>query len=36
MKGGFTPSEHRPLVKDVDEEPPSGIFIYSSVVGVLI
>ena len=36
MKGDFTPSEQRPLVKDSDGEPPIGVFSYSSVFGMLI
>ena len=26
MKGDFTPSEQRPLVKDADGKPPIGVF----------
>ena len=36
VKGKFTPSEQSPLVKDADGEPPSGMFSYSSVVGMLL
>ncbi len=36
VKGKFTPSEARPLVKDKDGEEASGTFSYSSVVGMLL
>ena len=36
VKGKFTPSKQRPLVEDSDGERPSGMFSYSSVVGVII
>ena len=36
VKGTFTPSEHMPLEKDADGEPPSGMFSYISVVGILL
>ena len=36
VKGKCTPSEQRPLVKYSYGEPPSGIFRYSSVGGILI
>ena len=36
VKGDFTPSEQRPLVKDANGEPPSGIFSYISVVEMLL
>ena len=36
MKSKFTPSEQRPLVKDANGEPPSRMFIYSSVVDMLL
>ena len=36
VKDKFTPSEKRPLVKDADGEPPSDMFRYISVVGMLI
>ena len=36
VKGNFTPSKQRPLVKDADGKPPSGMFRYSSVVGMII
>jgi hypothetical protein len=35
-KGKFTPSESKPLVKDVTGELASGAFSYSSVVGMLL
>ena len=35
-KGKFTSSQHMPLVKDAYGEPPSGIFIYIRVVGMLL
>jgi hypothetical protein len=35
-KGKFTPSESKPLVKDVNGELASGAFSYSSVVGMLL
>ena len=36
LKGKFTPSEYKPLVKDNNGEPESGMFIYSSAVGMLL
>ena len=36
VKGGFTPSEQRPLIKDSYGEPTSGMFSYSSIVGMLL
>ena len=36
VKGKFTPSEANPLPKDADGEPASGMFSYSSVVGMLL
>ena len=36
MKGKHTPSESKPLIKDLDGEPASGAFSYSSVVGMLL
>ena len=36
MKVKFKPSEKRPLVKDAGIEPPSGMLIYSSVVGMIL
>ena len=36
VKGKFTPSEQRTLVKDADGEPPSGMFRYIVVVGMLL
>ena len=36
MKGKFIPSEQRPLVKDAYGEPSSGMFIYSSIVGIIL
>ena len=35
-KGKFTPSEQRPLVNNVNGEPPSGMFSYGSVVGMIL
>ncbi len=35
-KGKFTPSESKPLVKDVNGDVASGAFSYSSVVGMLL
>ena len=35
-KGEFTPSETKLLVKDDNGEPASGVFRYSSVLGVLL
>ncbi len=35
-KGKFTPSESKPLVKDVNGALASGAFGYSSVVGILL
>jgi hypothetical protein len=35
-KGKYTPSESKPLIKDLDGEPASGAFSYSSVVGMLL
>ena len=36
VKDKFTPSEKRPLVKYTDGEPPSGMFIYGIIVGVIL
>ena len=36
VKGKFTPSEQRPLVKDAYGEPPSGMFSNSRVVCMLL
>ena len=36
VKGNFTPSEQRPLVKDADGELPSEMFSYSRIFGMLI
>ena len=36
VKGKHTPSESRPLIKDLDGEPASGAFSYSSIVGMLL
>ena len=36
VKGGITPSEQRHLFKDTNDKPPSGIFSYSSVFGIII
>ena len=36
VKGKFTPSEERPLVKDADGELPSEMFSYSRIFGMLI
>ena len=36
VKGKYTPSEAKPLVKDEDGEEASGTFSYSSVVGMLL
>ncbi len=36
VKGKFTPSESKPLVKNLDGEAASGAFSYSSVVGRLL
>ena len=36
VKGKYTPSEAKPLVKDEDGEESSGTFSYSSVVGMLL
>ena len=36
VKGKFTPSEQRPLVKDANGEHPSGVFNYTSVVGMIL
>ncbi len=35
-KGKFTPSESKPLVKDVNGDLASGAFSYSSIVGMLL
>ena len=35
-KGKFTPSESKPLFKDVNRELASGAFSYSSIVGMLL
>ena len=36
IKGKFTPSEQKPLVKYSNDKYRSGMFSYSSVVGVLL
>ena len=36
VKGKYTPSESKPLIKDLDGEAASGAFSYSSVVGMLL
>ena len=36
LKDKFTPLYQRPLVKDADGKLPSGMFSYSSVVGMLL
>jgi hypothetical protein len=36
VKGKYTPSESKPLVKNLNSEAASGAFSYSSVVGVLL
>ena len=36
LKVKFTPSEQRPLVKDADDKPPSGMFIYGSIFGMIL
>ena len=36
VKDKFTPLYQRPLVKDTDGKLPSGMFSYSSVVGMLL
>ena len=36
VKGKWTPSKKRPLFKDDDDKNPSGMLIYSSVVGINI
>ena len=36
VKGGFTPSDQRPLVKDANVELPSGMFSYSIIVGMFL
>ncbi len=36
VKGKYTPSESKPLVKDLNDEAASGAFSYSSVVGMLL
>jgi hypothetical protein len=36
VKGKYTPSESKPLVKDLNGEAASGAFSYSSVVGILL
>ena len=36
VKVKFTPSEKRPLVKYANGKPPSGMLIYSSVVGIIL
>jgi hypothetical protein len=36
VKGKHTPSESKPLIKDLDGEAASGAFSYSSVVGMLL
>ena len=35
-KGEFTTSDHRPLFKDAGGDPPSRMFRYISVVGMLL
>jgi hypothetical protein len=35
-KGKYTPSESKPLVKDINGNSPSGAFSYSSIVGMLL
>jgi hypothetical protein len=35
-KGKYTPSESKPLVKDIDGNSASGAFSHSSVVGMLL
>ena len=36
VKGGFTPSDQRPLVKDANGKPPSVVCSYTIIVGVLL
>ena len=36
VRGKHTPSESKLLIKDLDGEPASGAFSYSSVVGMLL
>ncbi len=36
VKGKYTPSESKPLVKNINGEVASGAFCYSSVVGLLL
>jgi hypothetical protein len=36
VKGKYTPSESKPLVKNLNGEAASGVFSYSSVVGMLL
>ncbi len=36
VKEKFTPSESKPLIMDLDNEPASGAFGYSTVVGMLL
>ena len=36
VKGKFTPSEQKPLVKDANGKPLIGMFSYSIVVGIII
>jgi hypothetical protein len=36
VQGKYTPSESKPLVKDLNGEAASGAFSYSSVVGMLL
>jgi hypothetical protein len=36
VKGKYTPSESKPLVKDLNGEAASGAFSYSSVVSMLL
>jgi hypothetical protein len=36
VKGKYTPSESKPLVKNINGEAASGAFSYSSVVGMLL
>ena len=36
LKVKFKPSDQRPLVRNSDDKPPSGIFIYSSIFGIFL
>ena len=36
LKVKFKPSDQRPLVRNSDDKPPSGMFIYSSIFGIFI